>query len=180
MPPQEDIVWDADSSLPMRLLLGGHLYPHELGVSAGTDFASAETICGEGWLPKQVNCVAKLAVKSVDKAPRLQLALQCHADRLVMQQHCRLWLRCVHDVRSKSNTAAMTHRRAKFMIPSNDASVPSALRQRILRGCEQRFAHLQDRVRRIDTIAVDRVTQASTLNGSDRMDEDGFVPEVSA
>lgn len=95
LPSPEDIVWEPSCSLPMRLLLGGHIRPEESGAQCGI----ARLPC-EGWVPDQIRRVAAAAAESPQSSARLRLALECHADRLILQQHCALWLRCIHDVRS--------------------------------------------------------------------------------
>ena len=139
MPSPEDIVWEPDCSLPMRLLLGGHILPDEGKPAGGTQ------LLYEGWLPSHIRPVTAAAAKSKSASleTRLQAALQCHSDRLAIQSHCTLWLRCVRDVCYPSCMQAAHRRRARFVLPSGDSAVIGSIRKKLVRDSDQRFARLQ-------------------------------------
>ena len=156
LPPPEDIAWEPACSLPMRLLLGGHIYPTEAGPlrqsSTGRSTCmgvTPEPACApprnEGWLPGHIVAVARIAAKSPLALQRLVLALQCNTDRLLVEHHCRLWLRCVHDVRKKNNSPAMLHRRAQLAVASDPGSVSNAVRARVLKHSGRCFAALKQK-----------------------------------
>lgn len=120
-PGDAEIAWNSHSNLPSRILLGGHLWPHE--------------IPGKGWHPADIDRMHRNMQHqpTEDRARALQSMLLCSSDRMVLQSTCELWLRCVHDTRLVCRTAKAKWRLAQLLAPGM-AQLTSRAQHEVMRA----------------------------------------------